>query len=317
MPVGYFFFDIKSKIVPSHIKALPEPGIGRRIRDSLPWYLFIFVNLVVFLTFNLVPWLSTFGNALYKTDLLSYSEFVGLGHLGDMVTDERLHQALKNTLLFALIYVPPIVFVPCLYQFWSIKSCAACVFRSVCFLPNVTNIAVLALVFRRFLSPREDAPINFMLGLVGIPAQKFLLDIHQALASIAAVGVWQSFGFFMIIWVAALQAIPQPLYDAGIVDGAYGWRLHRHVTIPVLRPSTAFIVVITTIGALQEFGAIYILTGGGPVYATTTAVYHIYSQAFNFTRFGYANALSILLFAIILIIAWVQSRYLKFDEEVY
>ncbi len=185
------------------------------------------------------------------------------------------------------------------------------------FLPNVTNIAVLALVFRRFLSPREDAPINFMLGLVGIPAQKFLLDIHQALASIAAVGVWQSFGFFMIIWVAALQAIPQPLYDAGMVDGAYGWRLHRHVTIPLLRPTAAFIVVITTIGALQEFGAIYILTGGGPVYATTTAVYHIYSQAFNFTRFGYANALSILLFAIILVIAWVQSRYLKFDEEVY
>ena len=307
-------------MVPSHIKALPEPGIGRRIRNSLPWYPFIFVNLVVFLTFNLVPWLSMFRNALFKTDLLSYSEFVGLGNFGDMVTDERLHQALKNTVLFALIYVPPIVFMSLFVAILvNQKLRGMRFFRSVYFLPNVTNIAVLALVFRRFLSPREDAPINFMLGLVGIPAQKILLDIHQALASIAAVGVWQSFGFFMIIWVAtlALQAIPQPLYDAGMVDGAYGWRLQRHVTIPLLRPTAAFIVVITTIGALQEFGAIYILTGGGPVYATTTAVYHIYSQAFNFTRFGYANSLSILLFAIILVIAWVQSRYLKFDEEVY
>ncbi len=98
-------------MVPSHIKALPEPSIGGRIRDSLPWYPFILVNLIVFLTFNLVPWLSMFRNALFKTDLLSYSEFVGLGHFGDMVTDERLHQALKNTVLFALIYVPPIVFV--------------------------------------------------------------------------------------------------------------------------------------------------------------------------------------------------------------
>ncbi len=305
-------------MVPSHIKTASAPGMGRRIRESLPWYPFILVNLVVFLTFNLIPWLSMFRNALYKTDLLSYSEFVGLGHFGDMVADERLHQALKNTVLFALLYVPPIVFVSLVVAILVNQRLRGMrFFRSIYFLPNVTNIAVLALVFRRFLSPREDAPINYLLGLAGIPAQKFLLDIHQALASIAAVGVWQSFGFFMVIWVAALQAIPQPLYDAGMVDGAYGWRLHRHVTIPLLRPTAAFIVVITTIGALQEFGAIYILTGGGPVYATTTAVYHIYSQAFNFTRFGYANALSILLFAIILVIAWAQSRYLKFDEEVY
>lgn len=259
-----------------------------------------------------------FRNALFKTDLLSYSEFVGLGNFGDMVTDQRLHQALKNTILFALLYVPPIVVVSLVVAILvNQKLRGMRFFRSVYFLPNVTNIAVLALDFRRFLSPREDAPINFILGLVGIPTQKFLLDIHQALASIAAVGVWQSFGFFMVIWLAALQAIPQPLYDAGMVDGAYGWRLHRHVTIPLLRPTAAFIIVITTIGALQEFGAIYILTGGGPVYATTTAVYHIYSQAFNFTRFGYANAPSILPFAFILLIAWLQSRYLKFDEEVY
>lgn len=295
-----------------------QQGWGRRIRDSLPWYPFIVINLLVFLTFNLFPWLSMFRNALYRTDLLSYSDFVGLGHFVDMLSDGLLHQALRNTVAFALLYVPPIVVVSLVVAILvNQKLKGMRFFRSVYFLPNVTNIAVLALVFRRFLSPRDDAPINFILGLVGIPAQKFLLDIHQALASIAAVGVWQSFGFFMVIWVAALQAIPQPLYDAGLVDGAYGWRLHRHVTIPLLRPTAAFVVIITTIGALQEFGAIFILTGGGPVYATTTAVYHIYSQAFNFTRFGYANALSILLFAVILLIAWLQSRYLKFDEEVY
>ena len=162
-------------MVPSHIKALPEPGIGRRIRDSFPWYPFTFVNLVVFLTFNLVPWLSMFRNALYKTDLLSYSEFVGVGHFGDMVTDERLQQALKNTLLFALICVPPIVFVSLFVAILvNQKLRGMRFFRSVYFLPNVTNIAILALVFRRLLSPREEAPINFMLGQVGIPAQKFL-----------------------------------------------------------------------------------------------------------------------------------------------
>lgn len=290
----------------------------RRIRESLPWYPFILINLAVFVIFNLVPWLSMFRNALFETDLLSHSEFVGLGHFREMLSDKLLHQALRNTLLFALLYVPPIVSVSLLVAILVNQRLRGMrFFRSLYFLPNVTNIAVLALVFRRFLSPRDDAPLNFLLGLVGIPAQRFLLDFHQALASIAAVGVWQSFGFFMVIWLAALQAIPQPLYDAALVDGASGWRLHRHVTVPLLRPTAAFIVVITTIGALQEFGAIFILTGGGPAYATTTAVYHIYSQAFNFTRFGYANALSILLFAIILLIAWLQSRYLRFDEDIY
>ena len=297
---------------------LPPRARMKRLRQSLPWYPFILVNLVVFVTFNLVPWLSMFRNALYKTDLLSYSEFVGLGNFADMFSDELFHLALRNTLLFALLYVPPIVAVSLIIAILVNQRLRGMkFFRSLYFLPNVTNIAVLALVFRRFLSPRDDAPLNFLLGLLGIPPQRFLLDFYQALASIAAVGVWQSFGFFMVIWLAALQAIPQPLYDAGLVDGAYGWRLHRHVTIPLLRPTAAFIIVITTIGALQEFGAIFILTGGGPVYATTTAVYHIYSQAFNFTRFGYANALSILLFALILLIAWLQSRYLKFDEDVY
>lgn len=297
---------------------LPQRARMKRLRQSLPWYPFILVNLVVFVTFNLAPWLSMFRNALYKTDLLSYSEFVGLGNFADMFSDELFHLALRNTLLFALLYVPPIVAVSLIIAILVNQRLRGMkFFRSLYFLPNVTNIAVLALVFRRFLSPRDDAPLNFLLGLLGIPPQRFLLDFYQALASIAAVGVWQSFGFFMVIWLAALQAIPQPLYDAGLVDGAYGWRLHRHVTIPLLRPTAAFIIVITTIGALQEFGAIFILTGGGPVYATTTAVYHIYSQAFNFTRFGYANALSILLFALILLIAWLQSRYLKFDEDVY
>lgn len=135
--------------------------------------------------------------------------------------------------------------------------------------------------------------------------------------SIVGISLWEAFGYFMVIWLAGLQAIPTELYDAAKVDGANGWRLHRYVTIPLLRPTAAFIIVIATIGALQVFGSIFILTGGGPVYATTTVVYQIYNEAFNFGRFGYASALSILFFFIILLIALIQSRYLRFGEDVY
>jgi len=144
------------------------------------------------------------------------------------------------------------------------------------------------LIFRRFLSPRPDGPLNFLVGLVGIPPQKWLIDVSQALPSIVGISLWEAFGYFMVIWLAGLQSIPDELYAAAKVDGADGWRLHRHITIPLLRPTAAFIIVISTIGALQIFGS-----------------------------FGYASALSVLFFAIILIITLIQSRYLRFGDEIY
>ncbi len=290
----------------------------RRLRRSLPWYPFIIVNTVIFLVFNLVPWISMFRYSVLKTDLLSTREFVGLDHFVTMLTDAKLHKAMLNTVWFTVMYIPLLVAVSlgvAVLVNRPLRGMKA--FRALYFLPNITSVAVLSLIFRRFLSPRPDGPINFLIGLVGIPPQKWLIDVNQAMPSIVGISLWEAFGYFMVIWLAGLQAIPSELYDAAKVDGANGWRLHRYVTIPLLRPTAAFIIVIATIGALQVFGSIFILTGGGPVNATTTVVYQIYSEAFNFGRFGYASALSILFFVIILIVALIQSRYLRFGEDIY
>lgn len=290
----------------------------RRIRRSLPWYPFIVVNVVVFLVFNFVPWISMFATAFYETDLLSTREFVGLDNFTRLATDQHFHRALRNTLQFVLMYEPLLLAVSLFVAILVNRPLFGMrFFRMTYFLPNITSIAVLALIFRRFLSPRPDGPINYLLGLVGIPAQKFLVDVNQAMPSVVAIGLWEAFGYFMVIWLAGLQGIPSELYDAARVDGAEGWRLHRYVTIPLLRPTAAFIVVVSTIGALQVFGSIFILTGGGPVYATTTVAYHIYGQAFNFGRFGYASALSIFYLLLILLITWLQGKYLRFGEDVY
>ena len=290
----------------------------KRLRRSLPWYPFIIVNTVVFAVFNLVPWLSMFRYSVLKTDLLSTREFVGMAHFGRMLTDAKLHKAMLNTGWFTLMYIPLLVVVSlgvAVLVNRPLRGMKA--FRALYFLPNITSVAVLALIFRRFLSPRSDGPLNFLIGLVGIQPQKWLIDVNQAMPSIVGISLWEAFGYFMVIWLAGLQAIPSELYDAAKVDGANGWRLHRYVTIPLLRPTAAFIIVIATIGALQIFGSIFILTGGGPVYATTTVVYQIYNEAFNFGRFGYASALSILFFLIILLIALIQSRFLRFGEDIY
>ncbi len=290
----------------------------KRLRRSLPWYPFIIVNTLVFAVFNLVPWLSMFRYSILKTDLLSTREFVGMAHFGRMLTDAKLHKAMLNTGWFTLMYIPLLVVISlgvAVLVNRPLRGMKA--FRALYFLPNITSVAVLALIFRRFLSPRPDGPLNFLIGLVGIQPQKWLIDVNQAMPSIVGISLWEAFGYFMVIWLAGLQAIPSELYDAAKVDGANGWRLHRYVTIPLLRPTAAFIIVIATIGALQVFGSIFILTGGGPVYATTTVVYQIYNEAFNFGRFGYASALSILFFLIILLVALIQSRFLRFGEDIY
>ena len=290
----------------------------RRLRRSLPWYPFIIVNTVIFLVFNLVPWISMFRYSVLKTDLLSTREFVGLDHFVRMLSDAKLHKAMLNTVWFTAMYIPLLVAVSLGVAVLVNRPLRGMkTFRALYFLPNITSVAVLSLIFRRFLSPRPDGPINFLIGLIGIPPQRWLIDVNQAMPSIVGISLWEAFGYFMVIWLAGLQAIPSELYDAAKVDGANGWRLHRYVTIPLLRPTAAFIIVIATIGALQVFGSIFILTGGGPVYATTTVVYQIYSEAFNFGRFGYASALSILFFLIILLVALIQSRYLRFGEDIY
>lgn len=290
----------------------------KRLRRSLPWYPFIIVNIVVFVVFNLVPWISMFRFSVLETDLLSTREFIGMGHFVYMLTDAKLHKALLNTVYFTIMYIPLLVALSlgaAVLVNRPLRGMKA--FRSLYFLPNITSVAVLALVFRRFFSPRPDGPINFLIGLVGMPPQKWLIDVNQAMPSLVGISLWEAFGYFMFIWLAGLQGIPNELYDAAKVDGANGWRLHRYVTIPLLRPTAAFIIVIATIGALQVFGSIYILTGGGPVNATTTVVYHIYNEAFNFSNYGYASALSILFFIMILIVALIQSKYLRFGEDVY
>ena len=153
--------------------------------------------------------------------------------------------------------------------------------------------------------------------MFGLPWQKWLVDEYLALPSIVGIAIWGSFGYYMILWLAGLKAIPSELYDASKVDGASGWKMHWYMTIPLLRPTAAFIIVIATIQALQVFGSIYMLTGGGPVNATTTVAFYIYQRAFTFAELGYACTVSIVLFVIIMAVAIMQGKFLRFGESIY
>ncbi|MEZ4676759.1 MAG: sugar ABC transporter permease [Caldilineaceae bacterium] len=145
----------------------PPSRLRKELRRSLPWYPFILVNILVFVVFNLVPWLSMFSISLFKTDLLSTREFVGLEHFVTMVSDEKLHKAMLNTFAFTLMYIPLLVVISFVVAVLVNRPLLGMkTFRSLYFLPNITSVAVLALIFRRFLSPRPDGPLNFLIGLV-------------------------------------------------------------------------------------------------------------------------------------------------------
>jgi len=254
----------------------------------------------------------------HRWDLLGERQFIGTQNFVRLFTDKIFGIALKNTLQYMLLYTPCLSAFSLLIAILMNRAIRGTKpLRSAYFLPNVTSIAVLAMIFWRMLSPRPDGPINWLIGRFGIPPQDWLVSVTLALPSLVGVAVWQEFGYFMVIWLAGLQGVPAEMYDAASVDGASGWKLHWYITLPMLRPTAAFVLIITTMHALQVFGSIFVMTGGGPVYSTTTLVYYLYSQAFNFGRMGYASAISIVLFLMILAVTIAQGKFLKFDVGLY
>lgn len=190
-------------------------------------------------------------------------------------------------------------------------------FRSAYFLPWVTSTAVIAVIWSFALIPRSEGPLNYLLGLLGIPPQIWLVDTNLALPSLAGINVWTSAGYYMILWLAGLQGIPETLYDAAKIDGAGNWALFRYVTLPMLSTTSVFILTITIIGAFQMFGLVYTMTGGGPMNSTISPVYYIWQTAFVSYRMGYAAAISLALFVAIMAVTLLQRRIIGWGEEMY
>jgi ABC-type sugar transport system permease subunit len=223
-----------------------------------------------------------------------------------------------NTARYAAMFVIPATGVGLLVALLANQRLRGIyLFRAIYYLPVVTSIAVISMIWSFVLVSRPDAPLNYLIGLLGIPPQKWLLDLKLALPSVVGMQVWSTLGYYMVLWLSGLQSVPEELYDAAKIDGAGPWGLFRNVTWPMLRPTTIFIVMVSTIGAFQMFGGVYILTGGGPANATITIVYYVWQRAFSRYNMGYASAISMILFLIILAVTLIQRRLMNWSEELY
>jgi len=183
-------------------------------------------------------------------------------------------------------------------------------YRAIFFMPVITPVVAVALVWTWLLNP-DYGLVNTLLSYIGINGPQWLSSLQWAMPAVILVGVWRNFGYSMVIFLAGLQGVPAQLYEAAQIDGAGRWQQFRHVTLPMLSPTTFFLVVTSIISSLQVFDQIYIMTNGqaGPADATRVIVFHIYELAFRLFQFGQASAATMFLFIVILIITLLQFRF--------
>ncbi len=273
-------------------------------------YVFVLPTLALFILFRIFPLFYAFFLSLFRWKLLNPSgKFVAIDNYVKLFTDPNFWNSMRITMYFALLTVPILITlglaVALLFNTNRVKFSSF--FKAIWFAPVVTMSVAAAIVWEWLYQPQFGI-INYIFSLVGLPKQAWLLDKDLALLSIAIMNIWQQVGFSVVILLAGLQSIPKIYYEAGIIDGATKFHCLRYITLPLLKPTTLFVLIMVTIRALRIFDQVYVMTGGGPLDSTKVAVLYIYEVGFTFQRAGYASAMAMILFGIILIITLLQFR---------
>jgi multiple sugar transport system permease protein len=279
-------------------------------RNAVAWS-FLAPSIVHLTIFTVGPLAFAAWLSLHRWSLLDAARpFVGLANYARLLGDGAFWNAIKNTAVFTL-HVPFAMAIALTIALVVHRRIRGIVFlRAMLFLPTVTSLVAIAMVWQWMLHD-EYGLINWLLSLLGLGSVNWLTSPNTALVSIMIMSVWMIVGYQMMLFQAGLAAIPQEYYDAARIDGAGPWRRFLHVTLPGLRHTLFFVLVTSVIGSFQVFGAVYVMTEGGPLHATDVAVFHIYEEAWRYFRFGDAAAMSWVLFAIIFTVTLLQFRTLE------
>lgn len=278
-------------------------------------YAFLAVPMLFFLVIRIAPAIYSFRVSLHNWDPIALEQpFVGLKNYQRLGSDTVFWQALKNTWLYVIATVPLSLIIS-LSIALGLQRLTRFVgfYRVLYFVPYITSLVAVSWVWRWLYAP--NGIFNELLRNIGLGPQKFLLGPDQALYSIVAMTIWQGLGFQIIIFLAGLEGIPEIYYEAAKLDGATGWAQFRHITLPLLNPTIVFLTVIGVIGSLQVFTQIRNMSSqgqGGPLNSTISLVLYVYRLAFDSlpSKMGYASAITVVLFAMIMIITIIQLKVL-------
>ncbi len=279
-------------------------------REALAGYLFILPTFLGYTAFILGPILAVIGISLTKYDILSPASFIGLDNYVRLFTDPRLRTVYGNTIFFTVFAVSLNVGIGLILAVLlnrHIPGPLKYLFRSAYFFPVLVALVYSSIVWS-FLYQKDTGIINYYLSLLNVAPIPWLSNRQWVLPSIIVMDVWRNTGFAMLVFLAGLQNIPVDYYEAAQLDGANRWHLFRHITLPLISPTLFFNLIIYMIGALQVFDSVIVLTKGGPGDASRSLVMYIYENAFQFFEMGYASAIAITLFIIIVIMTLIQFR---------
>jgi multiple sugar transport system permease protein len=289
---------------------------GRTFRRLLPVYIFILPGMALFALWTLYPLLDAFVMSFFdwNPNPAMQSTFLGVQNYAQALTDPIFWQAFRNVLTYTAVTVAgQIVCGLAVALLLNRKIFARGLFRVLYYLPVVTSWVVVSLIFA-YLFSSDHGPVDWFLGdvLHLIPdTQSWLGSTALALPTLMILGIWKGVGWNMVIFLAGLQSIPAELYEAARVDGANRWTLFRVITLPLLRPTITFAVVILTMGGFGSFIPMYVLTGGGPLHSTETLLTYAFTNAFSSFDFGYAAAITYIFAAVVFLLALVQIRLMS------
>lgn len=295
-----------------------------RLRGSqrLIPYAFLLPGFALFLAWMIYPLVRALQISVYDWKLLpgQVSQFVGLANYEAVFADPVFWMALRNTLLYTVITVVGQMILGLAAALLVHRvATGRTFFRTLYYFPVVTSWVVVSLLFKYLFDSSRSGLINYLLvSVLHVTSQPigWLSQARAAWVPIMSLGIWKGIGWSMLIFLAALQTVPAELYEVAEIDGANGRQQLRHVTLPLIRPTLIFVLVMLVIGGFQAFISIYLITGGGPLQRTEVLLSYMYTQSFKYLKFGYGAALSYVLAAIVVTVSFLQMKFLRRDLEV-
>lgn len=283
---------------------------GKSLRKTLTAYSFIAPNFIGFCVFTLVPMLFAIGLAFCNWDGVHPVEFAGVSNFASLLGDKTFKAAFINTIVYTVAVVPlTMVCSLALAMLLNQKVFGRNFFRTVNFFPYVASLVAVAAVWNMIFSP-SMGPVNMLLDSLGVEKlPRWAAGKETAMITVILFSVWKNMGYYMVIYLAGLQGTNPSLKEAAALDGAGRWQVFRNVTLPQLRPTTFLVVITLTIASFKVYDQMYMITQGGPGDATITLVYYIYNVAFvNTPKYGYASAIAMVLFVLVLIVTLIQFK---------
>lgn len=279
--------------------------------DGFWAFLLLLPNLLGFLIFTLFPVVAAFLLSFTEYDMMSPIKWIGLGNYFELLNDSTFKQVLINTLYYS-VFTVPIGATISLFLAIALDRRTKLVkfYRAVYFLPVISSMVAVAMVWQWIYNP-EFGLINYLLSLVGIKGPSWLTDTVWAMPAIIVVNIWKGLGFNMLLFLAGLQGISNSYYEAADIEGARWWTKFTKITLPLLSPTTFFVLVMSFISSFQVFDSVFLMTGGGPGRSTSVLVHYLYQNAFQYFRMGYASALAYVLFFLVFLVTLIQLAFQK------